>query len=205
MAAVTPVFADQSGGQAGYGNARALAITSSAVYESKITLQPNSLYFMSLMFKTAAAAGADIIMSIVEESGGSALQDDKGNDISLTQDLDAVSNVWTNMNFFFCSPSNVPASTYIKIEVTATASPYLADFILKQVSPIYPGGPIIVARQGQVPFEVGDTMNVTITNNYNSQLLTEFDKVFNLRSQGKRLPPTSGTPTQADTRIPSPS
>jgi hypothetical protein len=152
-------------------------------------------------------SGGILTVELVDDLGV-VINDEQGVANSFTLTLSSLSTSWAAANGVFRIPEEPPDVMRLRFRVsTALAGDdVLIDSVcLARLTPAYAGGFSLAVFSGTTPFVVGDGWDVTAANNrsgenYLGTFQALFDRLFGMRGLNLLLP-SSGTPTQPDTKI----
>lgn len=175
-------------------------------------IKASTAYGVSFRCRLSAAANfsaftaATIRAQLEDANAGTVITDFGGNNLRVEQVFSAHSEAWVHVSGVWITPRRLPAAVRMKIsteDLTFTASGgfttlgYVDHVALFPLSYPYPGGPALGIVAGARPWQVGDSLEVTITNDragayagYTWQAV--FDRFFGGRANGLYLP--TGTP-----------
>jgi hypothetical protein len=170
------------------------------------TLTPSTVYtFNCFMQKSAGLVAGAITISLVNSSNA-IINDISGTAISFTILYSTLTASWAPYSFSFAAPNTLPSTYKWKIAVstalTSGQSVYIDDACLVQPTPVYANGPYCAVFAGATNFLIGDTITVTVANNYAGLNQTYWNRLFNLQGMGLQLPSfNNGSQTISDTLI----
>ena len=175
-------------------------------------IKASTAYGISFRCRLSAAANfsaftaATIRAQLEDANAGTVITDFGGSNLRVEQVFSAHSEAWVHVSGVWITPRRLPAAVRLKIStesLTFTASGgfttlgYVDHVALFPLSYPYPGGPALGIVAGARPWQVGDSLEVTITNDragayagYTWQAV--FDRFFGDRANGLYLP--TGTP-----------
>jgi hypothetical protein len=180
-------------------------------------LAPSTLYSFSARAKLQGASfssltTATVSASLVDPRTGATLVDFGGNALSAKKTWVSKTDVdWALITETWITPRKIPPVVVLDIKtenVTAIASGasggfgIIDDVCLTPMTYLYAGGPAISIIRGNVDFQVGDSFEITISNDRAGQFAgftwqAIWDRLFGTRSLGLYLP-SSKTPTIID-------
>lgn len=172
---------------------------------------PTPLYSYAVYFRAKAVAGtvSDGVLTVeLVDDGGTAVNDEQGTPNTFTLTLNTLTTSWTAVTGLFRIPNVPPDVMRLRLRVsTALAGDdvLVDDVCFAPLKAAYPGGFGFAVFSSADPFVLNDAYDVTATNDragasYLGTFQALFDRLFNMRSMNLLLP-SSGTPTQADTKI----
>lgn len=190
--------------------------TNTAIYQqfnstSGTSINPTPFYSYPVNFwmkSLVGSPGAGVLTIELVDGSGTVINDGAGTANSFTQSMSALTTSWVAVNGTFRIPEVPPSIMRIRLRMSTalTTHPVLVDrMAMAPFTASYPGGFGFSVFSGNTPFATGDGYNVTTTNNrggasYLATFQALFDRFFNMRVNGFLLP-SSGAPTQADTKI----
>jgi hypothetical protein len=172
---------------------------------------PTPLYSYAVCFRARALAGTVsggvLTVELVDDTG-TVVNDEQGTANSFTLTLSTLSTSWSAVTGVFRVPNIPPDVLRLRLRVsTALAGDdvLLDDVCASQLRAAYPGGFGFAVFSSAVPYLKGDGYDLTATNNrsgenYLGTFQALFDRLFGMRGLNLLLP-SSGTPTQPDTKI----
>jgi hypothetical protein len=161
-------------------------------------LQPQRAYPINWwMVKNGAGLAAGTLRVRLVDAANAVINDEAGTPNEVTVALPGLPNVnWGPTGIqggWFRTPRIMPS--VVKIEWALTVAITAAQWVdidrlsLPEADQAYPGGPLLKAFSGSVPFAVKDTFVVTTTNNHNTTKFSrELDRLWDLRQNGVRVP-----------------
>lgn len=171
-------------------------------------LLPRTCYAVNAWLALNAASASGVVeISLTNGVGGSILQDDAGNNLSITVDASSLTTSYQSAAKltagvpFFMTPTTMPASVYLRIRTSTTLVNtrrlLIENPIVAVATRFYAGGPFFAAFAGPDGFKDGDTWSVAASNDYGGKVSWMMERNFGLRSKGIVLPHTAlGTITE---------
>lgn len=216
-AAGTNVFRvadDPRDGASGF-SLRLLSTASGTIkLRQQVTLLPNTVYGAAFKVKpvangSATASATSVTLRLVDSSG-TVIADDASTNCTLSSSAHSVVTVGSGWNHgyvgAFITPKTLPTVVYLELLQTtdnAGADDYIDHVCLKELTPLYAGGPYLEGFSGKVRAAQDDawTWAVTLTTGaIGDYIIRGLDRFLDLKSLGVRVP-TSASPTQADALI----
>ncbi len=168
------------------------------------TLLPATVYHINLWIKCSSTPAAGVLTFSLVDGSGSNVADDQSVANSFTKSLTSVSTSWVNVNGSFRTPTVMPTSIKLKIQLTTaitdTKLVYLDRIALAKATQLYAGGPFAVVFSGATNLIAGDTWTVAIANNYSGKFVAYFERTFGMRQLGLTLP-SNVSPTVSESLI----
>lgn len=175
------------------------------------TVTPVALTSYCVNFFARAIAGTvsgGVLTVELVDGSGAVINDKQGTANSFTLTLSTLTTSWAAVNGTFRIPEEPPAVMRLRLRVSTALA---GDDVLidsaaaARPTAAYAGGFGFAVFSGATPFVVGDGWDVTSANNrsgesYLGTFQALFDRFFGMRGLNLLLP-SSGTPTQADTKI----
>lgn len=160
------------------------------------------------MRSLAGVPGAGVLTVELVDDTNTVINDGQGVANSFTQNMTALTTSWVPVNGTFRIPEVPPSVMRIQLRMSTaltTQSVLVSRMAMAPFTSAYRGGFGVTVFSGGTPFTAGDAFNITTTNNragasYLGTFQALFDRLFGMRNNGFLLP-SSGTPTQADTKI----
>jgi hypothetical protein len=189
--------------------ARALEFDSNGSQQTAIYYPINALSLQQYAFSTlirvdSAPAAGVITVDLVDGIGGSVIADDAGTNNSFTIDPTALTSTWVNATGVFRTPSNLPATVYLRFRastaISNTSSVFVDEMQLRAMTRLYAGGVYATLVDGRTAWVAGDRITLAVTNDRAGAIHEWMNRVFDLRDNDV-LFPTSGSETIADTLI----
>lgn len=214
---ITPGTSSGGTGQVFQGG-KALEIDSNGSELTQIRQRVTGLkaltaYAVSLWGRTDTAPAAGVVTIDLVDGAGSVIADAAGTNNAFTFNAADVSDsAWEHLDSLvsgdpvFRLPAVVPDVVYFRIRVSTaisnTSSLYLDAVQIKEMTALYPGGPLAAAFAGSTRLRTTDTFTITTTNNYAGEFQKWFQRNFDMASLGLLLPSdTGGSETIADSLI----
>lgn len=174
-------------------------------YYIPITLGSNSQYGYSIWLYPSTITTGVLEVSLVDDFGGSVVNDDQGTANSSSVDLSALTDAtWYNLGGFIRTPSVFTSKMYIKLTcstaIDASGILYIDSFWMGIIQELYQGGPSVFVTSGPTNWDTRDLRRLTISNNYGGDVNQWLDRIFGLRGSGKKFP-TASSPTILDNVI----
>lgn len=158
-----------------------------------VGLEAKTPYALNVLVRELAGnflVGDELIIDLFD--GTSVIQDETGNNNSLTITLNALGTTYVSKTDVFRLPESVPATVYIRIRgsgiLTGGDSVLIDHLALVEMAQHYDGGPFISFFSGAIDWSEDDLITIAITNDYGGLVQTLFWRVFNMESLGLVLP-----------------
>jgi hypothetical protein len=170
-------------------------------------LLPNTVYAVRYRVKMSSTPAAGVLGLSITNSSGTILTNDFATSQTVSKALTGVSTTWVDVTGFFQTPAIMNSGPYylkfhLTTAITATHTAYIDDLVMLAPSPIYRGGPYVVVFAGATPTVIGDTLTVTVANDWGSKVQKAAQQFWDLRGLGLQLPSdTGGTETIADSVV----
>lgn len=164
-----------------------------------LTVTADTVHFCHLrMIRVGAAAVGEMRVEIVDEIGGSVVDDGAGNANSLTIDVTALGTADHESKWFaFRVPKTVNQPVYLRIRISTaisnTASVFVDEVAIAAGRLLYTGGPYVAAFSGKVAAVAGDLWVLTVTNNRAGGIQEWYERCFDMTGKGLLLPVTGST------------
>lgn len=189
--------------------------TNTAIYQEFGTttgsnIDPSALqsYAVNFWITRTGVVSAGVLVFELVDSTGTVIQDDAGNNNSLSVTLSGITTSYVAHTTVFRLPSNPPDTIRFRIRMStalAGANVRLDSLAMGIVTPMYTGGPGFAIFSGAVPFVSADGWSIANTNDqggesYAATFQSGFQRLFDMRTMGLLLP-SDGSPTIANTLI----
>lgn len=156
----------------------------------------------------AGTVSAGVLTVELVDDTGAVVNDEQGTPNAFTLTASSLSTAWVAVNGVFRIPNVPPDVMRLRFRIStdlATDSLLVDDVSMAPLVSSYPGGFGFRVFSGSTPFVLGDGWDVTATNDragesYLGTFQALFQRLFDTMTKGILLP-SSGTPTQADTKI----
>lgn len=139
----------------------------------------------------APAAGA-FVVDLVDGVAGTVIADDEGVNNTFTIDATGLAGSFNDYTGVFRTPVDLPATVYLRIRISTPVSSgtsvFLDEASLVEMTELYTGGLYVAAFAGSVDQEVGDDVQLTVSNDRAGEIHEWLDRLFNLRTSRKLLP-----------------
>ena len=175
-------------------------------------IKASTVYGISFRCRLSAAANfsafttATIRAQLEDANAGTVLTDFGGSNLRVEKVFSSVDETWNHVSGVWVTPRRLPAAVRLKIStesLTFTAAGgfatlgYVDHVALFPLSYPYPGGPSLGIVAGARPWQVGDSLEVTVTNDRAGAYAgftwqAVWDRFFGNRANGLYLP--TGTP-----------
>jgi hypothetical protein len=169
------------------------------IYAPTSRLVPGKVYACHFRIRrTGTATSAAATVGIVQEIGGTVLNDPAGTANSLAVNLQTVSaSAHESKWFTFRLPATALAPVYLRFAVTTAiptgASIFLADVAIAEMNQVYPGGPFVAAFSGKLPSLADDYWTLAVTNDRAGEWQTWYHRAFGTAANEQYLPTTGTT------------
>lgn len=203
-----------------YGGTYSLRInagaTNTALYQEfddtdGSVVAPNSLTSYAFNFWMRAVAGtvsAGVLTVELVDDTGTVINDQEGTANSFTKTLNTLTTSWSAVNGVFRIPNVPPSVMRLRLRIStdlAGDAVLIDDLAGTNLTASYSGGWGFAVFSGATPFVAGDGWDVTSTNDragasYLGTFQALFARYFPMMPNNLLLP-SSGTPTQPDTKI----
>ena len=179
--------------------------TEQTTYYIPLSLNTATQYGYSLWLYPSTITSGVLEISLVDDFGGSVVNDAQGTANSSSVDLSALTNAaWYNWGGFLRTPETFSNNMYIKLTcstaIDASGILYVDSFWMSSVAELYPSGPSMFVTSGPTNWDVRDLRRVAVSNNYGGDVNQWLDRVFDLKGNGKKFP-TASSPTILDSVI----
>lgn len=176
---------------------------------TSVALQSLTSYaFNFFMRAVAGTVSAGVLTIELVDNTGTVINDQQGVANSFTKTLSTLTTSWSAVNGVFRVPNVPPTVMRFRLRIStdlAGDAVLIDDAAGTNLTASYPGGWGFAVFAGEEPFVAGDGWDITATNDRAGQsYLGTFQSLFARyfpMMQSNLLLPSSGTPTQADTKI----
>lgn len=176
-------------------------------------LSPSTAYAFSLWACANPIPAAGVItVDLVDGIAGTVLLDQQGVSQSISFNASALHNTFSHLNVlqtgecYFRTPAILPTSVYLRVRVstavTSGASVFIDQVGLTTPKELYPGGPLLAAFAGSVPFSSADTWAMTVSNDRAGQLREYCERNFSMSSLGLLFPTSASASIPESTLVP---
>lgn len=154
-------------------------------------------YAFNLFAKVDVVPAAGVL-TVDLYDGTSVIQDDAGNNCSMTVDLTALTTSWSAHGAIWQIADPKPTNVYLRLRVSTALSVGSSLFIDQlagiAATRLYSGGPYLAAFVGGTDLAIDDEFTIAIANNRTSKYQEACDVFFDTRESDLRIP-TSGSPS----------
>lgn len=173
------------------------------------SLTPLTSYAINLWLrKESGTISAGVLTVELVDGSGTVINDEQGVANSFTVTLTALTTSYVAYNGVFRIPNVPPSTVRLRLRLStalAGANFLMDDVCMARVTGAYAGGFGYALFAGASPFVAGDGWNIVTTNDrggasYLATFQALFDRLFDMKGKNMLLP-SSGAPTQADTKI----
>jgi hypothetical protein len=162
------------------------------------SLLPDTAYGFVIWAKkeTGLSGNGTVAISLINASTNAVLTDDLGNALTLTYTCASLSTSYAAKSTVFRTPRALPAAG-VKLRISLTIA--IADSGLSvwhdyasmtPLTQLYTGGPLLALFSGSEPWAQGDTIDVSVANNYAGDWLMMLQRMCNMRQLGLYVPTT---------------
>jgi len=183
----TEIFAGASNPYTGTNSAYFLGVaglTLTAIYQAFDTtssatlgaggtpyeLEERTMYGLSVWVKCDSTPAAGVLTFSLTNSSGTVINDDAGNANTLSVDLTAVSSTYLNFTYAFRTPTNLPATVWLRAKLTTAITNgrtvYFDHIAMTPMTSLYgtlPQGPYVAMFSGDTPPRQGDAWTAAVT------------------------------------------
>lgn len=167
----------------------------------------NTVYAVSVQAKMGSASATGNFAMCITDGNGTILNDDAGNPLSYTRDLNGqIGTSFAIITAFFAMPRTLPLITRVQYgfgTVAAIAARTLTLDLagIVQATQLYTGGPFVAAFAQATPNSVSDYYSLTFTNSLGSNSFAMgLQRMFNTPSLGVYFP-SANSPTISDSLV----
>lgn len=195
---------------AGLRGLHALRITSNGTQATQIgqdvDLNVNQVYCVAIYAKVSSLTPTGTFRIALCDNNGNIINDDAGNPLSYTQNLNGeLTTSYQCFTAFFSTPRQLPITTRVQFGLSAASpSGHHLDLSLASLTPatqLYQGGPYVAAISGQLRTAFNDKWKIVMTNSLSTKSFARgFDRVYGIRSLGIYFP-SSTSPTISDALV----
>ncbi|HEV3340781.1 MAG TPA: hypothetical protein VG125_10510 [Pirellulales bacterium] len=184
-------------GQALYFAGNEVELTT--IYSPALSLTPDVVYFAAFRCRgSGTTPTGTIVADIVGSIGGSALNDDAGNQNSLTFAATGVpTNAHAFKSFAFRLPASQTGPVYLRLRLTQAIDDgfnlYFDEAAVFAATELYAGGPFVGAVSGKLPVLTTDTWTLTVANDRAGVIHEWYNRTFDLAGKRLLLPGTGSS------------
>ena len=171
-------------------------------------LSPDRPYVIAFAAKKDVGATGVIRFSVKDSSGTIANSGDfttPSNNFLLSYNVASFSTSWALYTLTLRTPRALPTDAYFHLESTttiATASVYIDEVVIAELTPIAPGGQAMGLIAGSTNWVIDDNGRFGFTNVNEGEFVRAFDRLFDMYGKGLSLPANySNTETISDSLI----
>lgn len=178
--------------------------TNSEIGDTVVRALPNSQLAVNCWIKVDVVPASGGLRIALVDASDTVINDNLGNANSITKTLSGATTGFLPFHGTFRLPNELPSAVRLSLELTtplSTGSSLFIDRIALTYMPqTYTGGPFVAMFSGSIPSILGDTYNLTFTNDQGGKFQRAFDMIFGMKQMGLVLP-SSGSPTISDSLI----
>lgn len=168
-----------------------------------VTLAVNTVYAVTFQAKINTTTATGTFRIALTDDNGTVLQDDAGNALSYTRNVNGqIGTAYATFTAFFSTPRQLPATVSLRVgtSVAATSGRVITiDLVtITAATQLYAGGPFVAAFAGDNTTAIGDYWTTVYTNSLGSNSFARgCDRLFNFRQLGVYYP-SALSPTISD-------